>query len=165
MDPQQSDDRISVRAAPPSVGGTAPPPPARKPAAPVSRQYMEDHPILIPVLTLLFGGLCLYATLFTTAFRDFQLGTSPLAGNVGAYNGMIGYIDAFVIALMFLSLIFLAIHGIERAVHRLRRRPRICPRCATTEVGATRFPAAPISDTAWAEVTCPACGHHWYGKT
>lgn len=159
------DDKISVRATQPTAGGPPPPNRQRKPPPPVSRQYMEDHPILIPVLTLGLGGLCLYATLFTTTFRDLQLGSDPLAGNTGAYNGMIGYVDAFVIGLMFLSLIFLGIHGVERAVHRLRRRPRVCPQCAAAEVGRARFPAAPVVGTAWAEVTCPACGHHWYGRT
>ena len=165
MDPQKPDDRISVRAAPPTPAGSAPPAARRKPPAPVSRQYMDDHPILIPALTLALGGLCLYATLFTTLLRDLQLGSNSQAGNVGAFNGMIGYVDAFVLALMFLSLIFLGIHGVDRAVHRLRRRPRVCPHCAAAEGGATRFPAAPVAGTAWADVTCPACGHHWYGKT
>ncbi len=165
MDAQKPDDKISVRATPPTAGGPSGSPPRRNPPNAVSRQYMEDHPILIPVVTLLVGGLCLYATLFTTAFRDLQLGSNPLAGNVGAYNGMIGYIDAFVIGLMFLSLIFLGIHGVERGLHRLRRRARVCPRCAAAEVGRARFSAVTIAGTGWDEVTCPACGHQWHAKT
>ncbi|HEX6606868.1 MAG TPA: hypothetical protein VF276_08140, partial [Chloroflexia bacterium] len=73
---------------------------------------------------------------------------------------------AAALAGIFLSLVFLLMHGGDRLIHRLRRRPAVCPRCAATEAGSSlRFRRTPVEGTGWEEITCPQCGHAWYGRT
>jgi hypothetical protein len=163
--PSDNDNPIHIRGANAPAPGTAPPPRRREKAPLVQRQYLEDHPILIPALTLLGGGLCLYLTLFTTTLREWMLGPQPLRTDVKAFDDFMAYMIAFAIATMFLSVIFLSVHGVDRMFHRLMRKPRICPRCRLAEEGRMRFPFTTVAGTGWDSVRCPNCAHEWYAKS
>lgn len=166
MNRPDSENPIHIRGAN-VMPGSSPPPPARpRPQAPqVQRQYLEDHPILVPVLTILIGSLCLSLTLFSHLLRDWMLGPQPLRTDVKAFDDFMAYMIAFAIGTMFLSLIFLGVHGVDRAFRRLTRRQRVCPRCRTAEVGPVRFPSTTIAGTDWDSVRCPNCAHEWYART
>jgi hypothetical protein len=165
MNPSDQENPIHIRGAN-AIPASAPPPARRRPHERVmQRQYLEDHPILIPVLTVLIGGLCLYLTLFSHLLRDWMLGPAPLRTDIKVFDDFMGYMIAFAIGTMFLSLVFLGVHGVDRAFHRLTRPQRICPRCRTAEEGKVHFPFTTVAGTGWDSVRCPNCGHEWYAKT
>jgi hypothetical protein len=117
------------------------------------------------VMTLLLGGLCLYSTLFSTLLRDLLLGRDFDRTMSQNFNTVIAWGIAFTVAIMILSVIFLALYGIEGAYRRVHRRPAICERCGLMEVRKIlRFAHEPVKDTDWEIVTCPKCGHEWHVK-
>ncbi len=129
------------------------------------RYYLEDHPVLGPLLTLLLGAACLYATIFSTLLRDMLVGANASRGLIDNFYLATGWIVAFVIGIMFLSFIFLLIHGVEAGVRRARRRPAVCANCGAAEVPRrVRFVHEPIDGTDWETVICSNCGHSWYGR-
>jgi hypothetical protein len=129
------------------------------------REYLGDHPILVPVLSILLGGACLYTTLFSHLLRDWMLGPAPLRPDVKAFDDFMSYMIAFAFAAIFFSAIFLAVYGVEHAFRRIGRKPRACPRCRTAEEGRSRFAFTTVEGTGWDSVRCPNCGHEWYAKT
>jgi hypothetical protein len=128
------------------------------------RYYLEDHPILGPVVILLLGGLCLYSTLFSTLLSDFLLPDDATRATLDQYYTAMGWGVAFVIAAMFIAFIFLLINIVASSFRRVRqRRPAICPRCGTEEVrGKVQFEHRPVEDTSWELVTCSRCGQEWH---
>lgn len=129
------------------------------------RYYLEDHPVLGPVLTLVLGGACLYSTIFSTVLRDLIVGKDAAQSTINGFYTGTGWMVAFVIGIMFLSFIFLLVHTVDVTVRRVRRRPTVCPSCGTTEVPRKlRFSREPVSGTDWDTITCPDCGASWYGR-
>lgn len=129
------------------------------------RYYLEDHPVLAPVVTLLLGGLCLYATVFSNLLRNLLVGSDPDNPMVENFNKSTGWGIAFVFAIMVLAFIFLLINLVEMLVRRTRRKPAICPRCGLMEVRRyLRFVHDPVDGTDWENIICPQCGNIWYGR-
>src|SRR4051794_22387512 len=122
--------------APPSP---APPPipPRRKRRQGNNAYYLQDHPVLVPVLTLLLGGLCVWAAILSHTLRDLLIGPHADRASADNFATANGWIVAFVIALMFLALVYLLWYGLETAVRAARRRPLVCPRCGAAEVPRT----------------------------
>jgi hypothetical protein len=154
----------------PSPGKLPPAPPT--PAVPRGRRrregyryYLEDHPVLGPVITLALGGLCLYLSIFTNIMQGWLAGPGATRSSLDNVNTVIAWGIAFVVAIMALSLMFLIWQLLESGIRRARRRPTVCPRCGTIEAPATlRFAHQPVSGTSWETVTCPKCGHEWHSK-
>ena len=164
MDQRPNPGKINVGPAPPGSGSPAP---ARR-RAPQPRKvyqyYLEDHPILGPVVILLLGGLCVYSTLVTNILRDWVLGPHPLSSDVGRWNGGADWFAAFVVALMFIAFIFLLINSGELLVRRLRRRAAVCAKCGLVEQRGATFRHVMVEGTIWEEITCPGCGTAWYAR-
>src|SRR4051812_43798887 len=161
MDQKPDAGKINIGPAPPGAG---PPAPARRRAPrprKVYQYYLEDHPILGPLVILALGGLCVYSTLVTHILRDLVLGSHPLSSDVVRWNGGSDWFAAFVVALMFIALIFLLINSVELLLRRVRRRPAVCARCGLTERRGAAFRHAVVEGTIWQEVTCPGCGAAW----
>jgi hypothetical protein len=157
---------------PPSRPGKLPAAPPPPPAVPRGRRrregyryYLEDHPILGPVITLLLGGLCLYLSIFTNVLPTIMAGPNATRTSVENVNTVVAWGVAFVIALMGMALLFLVWQLLESGIRRARRRPAICPRCGTVEVPDTLpFTHQPVSSTSWETVTCPQCHHEWHSR-
>ncbi|HMA33984.1 MAG TPA: hypothetical protein VKY74_05825, partial [Chloroflexia bacterium] len=80
MTPRDPNSKITIRPAPADPGGAPPRRPApRRSRPPVYQYYLQDHPVLIPVGTLLLGGVCLYLTIFSHLLQDLIVG----AGGAG----------------------------------------------------------------------------------
>ena len=128
------------------------------------RYYLEDHPILGPVLILLLGGMCIYSTIFSTLLQDLLLPDDANRGTLDQFYTAIGWGVAFVIAAMFIALVFLMINVVTASFRRVRRRrPVICPRCGLAEArGQVQFEHHPVEDTGWELVTCSRCGQEWH---
>jgi hypothetical protein len=127
--------------------------------------YLQDHPVLVPTITLLLGGTCLYVTIFSNLLRDALLGANPDPLVRGNFNQSMGWAIAFVIGIMFLSFVFLLVNATDAIIHKVRRRPAACPRCGLAEVkGYLRFAREPVEHTEWENITCPRCDNKWYGK-
>lgn len=129
------------------------------------RYYLEDHPFLGPGLTLLLGGLCIYATIFSNGLRDLVLGRNAdptVANNFGMATG---WMVAFVIGIMCITFIFLLINLGEVGVRRLRRKPLVCPACGVSEPKrGLRFKHERIKGTGWENATCSQCGNTWHAR-
>jgi hypothetical protein len=166
MSSQRGSGRISVRPAKETGGGPAPPARPKAPQGPQSYSgYLDDHPVLVPALVLVLGGLFLYCALFTHVLRDLMMGPNPLGTALGNYNEVMAWSVAAVAGFMFLSLCFLIIHGISMGWRRVRRQPAVCKRCGLAEKAApVRFKRAPVQGTAWEQITCSKCGADWYGR-
>jgi hypothetical protein len=169
MSDPRPDGKIHVGGAPPPTWGPVPAPRPRPQKAnrPIGgyQYYLQDYPVLIPVLSLIIGGICLYLSLFSKTLQNLLLGSNPLRRQLVDYNTVMAWIIAFTIGGMFISFIFLSIHGTTQAARRLRRRPAVCPRCQAAEAGApTPFKHAPVEGTEWEEITCPQCSHSWFGR-
>ena len=142
-----------------------PPSPRRRKQKGGYRYYLEDHPVLVPVLTLLIGGFCVYGTIFTNLIRDLMLGPDPTRTLRDNYATFMSWGIAFIIGLMGLAVIFLVWHFLEEGLRRARRRPAVCPRCGTAEVPKTLvFAHERVEGTAWETITCPQCGHGWHAR-
>jgi len=129
------------------------------------RYYLEDHPFLGPVVTLLLGGLCLYSTIFSNIARDLLLGGGVDSTLVFNFNRATGWIIAFIVGIMFISFIFLLINIAEASARKIRRRPTVCPSCGITEVPRSlQFNHVPVKSTDWEVITCPRCEHTWHAK-
>ena len=129
------------------------------------RYYLEDHPFLGPVVTLLLGGLCLYSTIFSNLARDILIGSGADSTMVFNFNRATGWIIAFVVGIMFLMLIFLLVNIGDVGIRKIRRRPTVCPSCGLTEVSrSTQFKHVPVKSTDWEVITCPRCEHTWHGR-
>ena len=96
----------------PSPGKLPPAPPT--PAVPRGRRrregyryYLEDHPVLGPVITLALGGLCLYLSIFTNIMQGWLAGPGATRSSLDNVNTVIAWGIAFVVAIMALSLMFL----------------------------------------------------------
>jgi hypothetical protein len=128
------------------------------------RYYLEDHPILGPVLILLLGGMCIYSTIFSTLLREFLLPDDATQGTLDQFYTAMGWGVAFVIAAMFIAFVFLLINLVSASFRRVRRRrPVICPRCGLAEVrGQVQFEHRQVTDTGWELVTCSRCGQEWH---
>jgi hypothetical protein len=160
--PEKEDSGIRIRANRAGMaGGPAPVQPRRQ----SYQYYLEDRPVLVPVVMITGCTVCVFLTIVTHLLRDWLLGATPSRADLGNYNMAMSWLAAFALAGIFLSLVFLLLHGGDRLIHRLRRRPAVCPRCAAGEAGRSlRFRHAPVEGTAWEEITCPRCGHAWYGR-
>ena len=129
------------------------------------RYYLEDHPFLGPVVTLLLGGLCLYSTIFSNVARDIFVGRESSEAMAFNFNRATGWIIAFVVGIMFLSFIFLLVNIGDVSIRRLKRRPSVCPSCGLAEMPRSlRFKHVPVKSTDWEVVTCPRCDHTWHGR-
>lgn len=129
------------------------------------RYYLEDHPILGPLLTLVLGGLCLYGSVFTNTLQTFMAGPNADRSSLTNINTALSWGVAFVIGLMGLALVYLLWHLGETGLRRARRRPAVCSRCGTVEVpGTLVFAHQPVSGTSWETITCPQCGNEWHNR-
>ncbi len=129
------------------------------------RYYLEDHPFLGPLVTLLLGGLCLYSTIFSNIARDLLIGGGADQNLVFNFNRATGWIIAFVVGIMFITFIFLLLNIGDVSVRRIRRRPTSCPSCGLTEIPRSlQFKHVPVKSTDWEVVTCPQCEHTWHGR-
>ena len=142
-----------------------PPRPRRRKQKGGYRYYLEDHPVLGPIVTLLIGSFCIYGTILSNLFRDFMLGPDPNRTLRDQYATVMAWGIAFVIGLMGLALIFLLWHLLEEGLRWARRRPAVCPRCGTAEVFKTRpFAHERVEGTRWETITCPQCRHSWHER-
>jgi hypothetical protein len=121
--------------------------------------------VLVPVLTLVLGGLCIYSTIFSNVMRDLLVRGADRTSYDNFYT-ITGWGVAFVIAIMFLSLLFLVLHGIDTFLTYRRRKPFVCERCgAVDRPGNLPFKREPIDDTTDVDkITCPLCGHYWFTR-
>jgi len=127
------------------------------------RYYLEDHPILGPLVILLLGSLCLYSSIFSTLLRDLLLPEDADRATLDQFYTAMGWGVAFVIAAMLIALIFLLVNIVSASYRRVRRRPAFCPRCGLAEVrGMVEFAHRPVEDTGWELVTCSRCGQEWH---
>jgi hypothetical protein len=117
-------------------------------------------------LTLAFGGLCLYATLFSNLLRDAMMGALADRTSLDQFYTFTGWTIAFVIAIMFISLIYLVLYGIDAGISRQRRKPLACPECGLVEDRrSVRFKREPVEDTADLDkLTCPRCLNSWFKR-
>jgi hypothetical protein len=160
---------MSTRYPRPGQRPAAPPP---TPAIPRGRRrregyryYLEDHPILAPIVTLVLGAVCLYLSIFTNIMQGWMAGPDPTRSTLDNVNTVLAWGVAFVAALMVVALIFLVWQLLESSIRRARRRPIVCPRCGTVEVPETlRFTHQPVSGTSWETVICPKCNHEWHSR-
>jgi hypothetical protein len=126
---------------------------------------VKEHPLVLPVLALFFGGFCLYLTVFTHTLRDWVLSSKSAPDNIEVFDQGLSCWSIIAAVLMFISIIFLSIHWIPSVFRRFTRKPRICPRCRAAEGGKVRFPFSTVAGTGWDSVRCPNCGHEWYAKS
>lgn len=126
--------------------------------------YLQDHPVLVPALTLALGGLCLYVTVFSNVMERLLMREGTDRSVLDQFYTVTGWGVAFVISIMFLSLIFLLLHGIDAGLRRVRRRPLVCTRCGLVEDRPSlSFVREPLEDTADLDrLTCPQCGNVWF---
>jgi ribosomal protein S27AE len=130
-----------------------------------STYYLKDRPVLVPVLTLVIGGLCIYATVFSNLLRDVMVGSGASRSVLDGFYTATSWGIAFVLGIMVIALVYLVVHFTDLGIRRLRRRPAVCPRCGTAEAPRTLpFAHEPIKDTDWENVTCPNCGTTWHGR-
>lgn len=149
----------------PQTSGQLPARRKRKGADSYRRYYLEDHPILVPVVTLLLGGLCVYATIFSSLMQGSQVGSGPIDPATTNFKIVLGWGVAFVIGIMVLAFIFLLVNSVDALVRRVRYKQAICPRCGLAEVRRyLRFTHVPVEGTYWENITCPQCGNIWYGR-
>src|SRR5438874_12460512 len=86
------------------------------------RYYLEDHPILVPVITLLLGGLCLYSTIFSNIAQKIFLGSKADDPTVvNGFNTGTSWMVAFTFGIMALAAIFLVIMLVDMGFRRTRR--------------------------------------------
>jgi hypothetical protein len=129
------------------------------------RYYLEDHPFLVPIITIILGGLCIYSTIFSTLLRDTLLGSGADRSTLDSFYTVTGWGVAFVFALTALATIFLVLQLVDLGFKRVRRRPAICPECGLPEVkNALQFTRRRIEDTDLESLICPRCGHTWYNR-
>jgi hypothetical protein len=151
-----------------TTGGPAPAAPKRpvQPRRQSYQYYLEDRPVLVPLVMIAVCTVCVFLTIVTHVLRDWLLGPAPSRADLGNYNMAMSWMAAAALAGIFLSVVFLLLHGGDRLIHRLRRRPAVCARCGAAEAGSSlRFRRAPVDGTVWEEITCAQCGHAWYGRT
>ena len=151
-----------------TTGGPAPAAPKRpvQPRRQSYQYYLEDRPVLVPLVMIAVCSVCFFVTIVTHLLRDWLLGPAPSRADLGNYNMAMSWMAAAALAGIFLSVVFLLLHGGDRLIHRLRRRPAVCARCGAAEAGSSlRFRRAPVDGTVWEEITCAQCGHAWYGRT
>jgi len=151
-----------------TTGGPAPAAPKRpvQPRRQSYQYYLEDRPVLVPLVMIAVCSVCVFVTIVTHLLRDWLLGPAPSRADLGNYNMAMSWMAAFALAGIFLSVVFLLLHGGDRLIHRLRQRPAVCARCGAAEAGSSlRFRRAPVDGTVWEEITCAQCGHAWYGRT
>jgi hypothetical protein len=165
----KGDSGIRIRANRADVTSDPAPAAPHRPAQPRRQSYqyyLEDRPVLVPIIMIAVCTVCVFSTVVTHVLRDWLLGATPSTAELGNYNMAMSWLVAFAFAGIFLSIIFLLLHGGSRLIHRLRQRPAVCPRCGAGEAGSTlRFRRAPVEGTVWEEITCAQCGHAWYGRT
>lgn len=128
------------------------------------RYYLEDRPVLVPIVTLLLGALCLATTVFSNVLRDVVLGSGASPDMLEGFNRATGWSVAFVIGIMALATIFLLVHTVEAGYRRARRRPSVCPQCGLAETRQMRFAHQPVKGTDWENITCPQCARSWHGR-
>lgn len=129
------------------------------------RYYLEDHPVLGPIITLVLGGLCLYLSVFTSTLQGWMAGPNADRSALANANTAVSWGLAFVIALMAMALMFLIWQVLESSIRRARRRPSVCPRCGTVEApDGRRFAHQPVQGMSWETVTCPKCQHEWHSR-
>ena len=158
QDPRQG--KIGVGAA----GPPAPPRPRKR--ARSYQHYLDDRPVLVPLVVLALGGACVYATLFSPIMQTLMLGAHPDRSQLKMFNDGVGGMVGMVIGAMAFALAFLLIHGASTGWQRLRRRAAVCTQCGLAETGGSRrFARVPVDGTGWVTVTCPGCGHNWYMQT
>ncbi len=128
------------------------------------RYYLEDHPFLAPLVTLVLGGLCLFAV-GTNMLMSALVGPDPSRTALDQYYTAMGWTIAFVLGIMVLAFIFLMLVVVEEIIRRVRRRPATCPDCGITEVRRyLPFSHRRVPGTDWELVTCPRCGANWYAR-
>jgi hypothetical protein len=154
---------------PPEIRDIVPPDVRRKTEQTIGsgyRYYLEDHPILVPVITLLLGGLCLYSTIFSNLAQRVFLGSradDPTV--VSGFNTGTSWMVAFAFGIMALAAIFLLIQLVDIGYRRVRRKPAVCKNCGMVEVfGRAPFKHESIHGTTWEVVTCPQCHTEWYAR-
>jgi hypothetical protein len=129
------------------------------------RYYLEDHPVLGPIITLVLGSLCVYSTIFTHLLADFMIGPDADRTMRDNFATLMSWGVAFVLGLMGISLIFLIWHVAEIGLRRARRRAAVCPRCGTAEIPKSLdFAHERVEGTAWETITCPKCGNTWHAR-
>lgn len=128
------------------------------------RYYLEDRPVLVPVVTLVLGALCLYTTVFSNLLRDIMLGGGASSEMLEGFNRALGWSVAFVVGIMALAAIFLMVHLVEAGYRRARRRPVVCPDCGLAESREMRFTHEPVKGTDWDNISCPKCLSTWHAR-
>jgi|GEM_PF-3378625 len=128
------------------------------------RYYLEDRPVLVPLVTLVLGALCLATTVFSNVLRDVMLGGGASPDMMEGFNRAIAWSVAFVVGIMVLATIFLLVHLADASYRRIRRRPTVCPRCGLAETRQVRFAHQPVKGTDWENITCPECATTWHGR-
>lgn len=165
MTPPNDDNSIQIGSSHTPTPGTQSAARARQKAPLAVGQYLEDHPILIPIVTLVLGGFCLYLSVFTHTLRDMMFDPHTSSETLNLVDNSLAWIAAPVAALMLISIIFLGMHGLGRGFYRFVRKRHICPRCRAVEDRKTLFPHTTVSGTGWYSVHCPKCAHEWYVKS
>jgi hypothetical protein len=127
--------------------------------------YLQDYPVLIPVVTLVLGGICVYSTIFSNLLRDLVMSGATRSAYDNFYT-VTGWGVAFVLAIMFISFLFLVLHGIDVVMHRVRRKPVACEKCGAVEHPRDLpFTREAVDDTTDVDrVTCPRCLHQWFAR-
>ena len=108
------------------------------------RYYLEDHPVLGPIVTLALGGLCLYLSIFTNTVQGWMAGPGASRSSLDNANTVIAWGIAFVVAIMALSLMFLVWQVLKSSIRRVRRQPRRLPPLRHRR-GSRHAPASPTS--------------------
>ncbi len=126
------------------------------------RYYLEDHPFLAPVVTLLLGGLCLFAA-GSGMVKDALIGPEANRTQLGYYHMVVSWTVALVLGIMGVALVYLMLSVLSASMRRVRRRPVSCPVCGAKEMkGAQVFPRRHVPNTDWDTVRCPQCDNTWY---
>jgi hypothetical protein len=125
--------------------------------------YLQDHPFLGPLVTLLLGSLCIYSTVFSNLLRDLLIPRGDRTTLDNFYTFM-GWGVAFVFAIMIITIIFLGLNIVDAVLQRARRKPIVCAGCGLTEIPRSiEFAREPVEDTDDLDkITCPHCGHFWF---